>query len=155
ITATIKRVAYVLIPLSLLFCKYYENLGRAFDLWGKSFYTGVTTDKNMFGYLLFVFGLFFAAAFMSKLTPNRGERGRFGIEQMINILLLGMIVWLIPIANSKTSMLSLIAGTAIIVALRLAPVRRHFWSFALVAILFVTAADEVLSVRSSVLEASG
>ena len=29
ITAAISRCAYVLIPLSVLFCKYYENLGRA------------------------------------------------------------------------------------------------------------------------------
>ncbi len=66
ITAAIKRCAYVLIPLSVLFCKYYEDLGRTFDGWGHSAYTGVTMDKNMFGYLLFAFGLYFVAAFMSE-----------------------------------------------------------------------------------------
>ena len=61
ITAAIKRSGYVLIPLSLLFCKYYEDMGRVIDDWGRSYYTGVTLDKNMFGYLLFAYGLFFAS----------------------------------------------------------------------------------------------
>ena len=34
ITTAIKRSGYILIPLSLLFCKYYPELGRAFDAWG-------------------------------------------------------------------------------------------------------------------------
>ena len=62
ITAVIKRSGYILIPLSLLFCKYYPELGRAYDAWGGiAYYTGVTLDKNMFGYLLFAYGLFYAA----------------------------------------------------------------------------------------------
>lgn len=155
ITAAIKRCAYVLIPLSLLFCKYYENLGRTFDSWGNSGYTGVTTDKNMFGYLLFAFGLFFFAAFMNRRNPSRDGCSRVRSDQVINILLLGMIGWLLPIADSQTAMLALLAGIALIVASQFATVRRHFWSFALAAILLVTVSDELLSVKSSVLEASG
>jgi exopolysaccharide production protein ExoQ len=155
ITAAIKRCAYVLVPLSVLFCKYYENLGRTFDLWGKFSYTGVTLDKNMFGYLLFAFGLFFVAAFMSRLDAYRSERERVRSDQIINILFLVMIGWLLPIANSKTATLALAAGTAVIVALRFATVRKHLWSYALAAILLVTVSDALLSVKSTVLEASG
>jgi exopolysaccharide production protein ExoQ len=155
ITAAIKRCAYVMVPLSILFCKYYENLGRTFDSWGKFSYTGVTTDKNMFGYLLFAFGLFFVTAFMSRRDPHRGERNRVPFDQVINILFLAMIWWLLPIANSKTATLALTAGIAVIVALRFATVRRHFWSYALAGILLVTVFDELWSVKSTVLEASG
>jgi O-antigen ligase len=155
VTATIKRCAYVLIPLSLLFCKYYEYLGRAVDPWGKVSYTGVTTDKNMFGYLLFSFGLFFVAAFMSNRDPQRKEPGGKRTEQLINVLLLAMIGWLLPIANSKTATVALAAGVAIILALRFATVRKHFWVFAVVAVLLATVGDQLFSVKSAILEASG
>src|SRR5713101_6808038 len=68
----IKRCAYVLIPLSIVLIKYYPNLGKSYSEWtGAAYYTGVTTNKNMLGYLLFVFGLFFVCALFGK-----GARGR-------------------------------------------------------------------------------
>jgi len=155
ITATIKRCAYVLLPLSVLFVKYYEDLGRTFDPWGHSAYTGVTTDKNMWGYLLFAFGLFFAAALMAGFKRNRDERNPARIDQAINILFLFMIWWMVPIANSKTSTIALVAGIAVLVVTRFATVRRHFWFYALPAILLVTVSDSLFSIKSSVLEASG
>jgi O-antigen ligase len=155
ITAAIKRCAYVMIPLSILFCKYYENLGRTFDPWGNFGYTGVTMDKNMLVYLLFAFGLFFVAAFMSRRDPHRDESNHVRSDQVINILFLAMIGWLLAIANSKTATLALTAGIAVIAASRLATVRRHFWYYALAAKLLVTVSDELLSVKSAVLEASG
>jgi exopolysaccharide production protein ExoQ len=155
ITAAIKRCAYVLVPLSILFCKYYENWGRTFDLWGKSGYTGVTLDKNMFGYLLFAFGLLFVAAFTSRRDPHRDERNRVRSDQVVNILFLAMIGWLLPVANSKTATLALVLGIAVIVALRFRTVRRHFWSCALAAILLVAVSDELFALKSAALEASG
>jgi O-antigen ligase len=155
VTATIKRCAYVLVSLSILFCKYYENLGIAYDTWGKLQYTGVTTNKNLLGYLLFVFGLFFVAAFVSRRDPHHDERNRVRSDQVINILFLVMIGWLLQIANSKTATLSLTVGIAVIVASRFAAVRRHFWSYTLAAILLVTVSDELFSVKSAILEASG
>lgn len=155
ITAAIKRCAYFLIPLSILFCKYYENLGRTIDSWGKSYYTGVTLDKNMFGYLMFAFGLFFVAAFLSKRNQSSDERKRVPVDQMINILFLAMIGWLLPIANSKTATLALIAGIAVVVALRFATVQRHFWSYALAAILLGTVANQLWSAQSAIFEAAG
>ena len=155
ITAAIRRCAYVLVPLSILFCKYYENLGRTFDPWGRSAYTGVTADKNMFGYLLFAFGLFFVAAFMSRRDPHGDERNRVRSGQIINILFLAMVGWLLTIANSKTATLALMVGIAVIVALRFPTVRRHFWSYVLAATLLVMVSNELLSVKSNILEASG
>jgi hypothetical protein len=155
ITVAIKRCAYVLIPLSILFCKYYANLGRTFDVFGNSYYTGVTLDKNMFGYLLFAFGLFFFAALMSKRSPNRHERNWLCSDQIINFLFLAMIMWLLPIANSKTATLALLAGITVIVASRFSTVRRHFGSCALGVILLLIVFDEVFSLKSAVLEASG
>lgn len=156
ITATIKRCAYVLIPLSVLFCKYYESLGRAFDSWGQSFYTGVTTNKNMLGYLLFAFGVFFFAAFVST-HAGRHDDVRHGRRsaQVIHLLFLIMIGWLIFLANSKTAALALVAGVAVIIASRVAVVRRHFGICAVAVILFVTVLEMSFSIFGTLAEGAG
>jgi exopolysaccharide production protein ExoQ len=155
ITAAIKRSGYVLIPLSVLFCKYYDDMGRIIDSWGQSYYTGVTLDKNMFGYLLFAYGLWFASealhAFRLDWSRHTTARTDFGIYAM----LLGMVAWLTPLANSKTSLFALIIGIILVLALQFPKVKRNLWAF-LIAIVFIGAAFNALfSVESAVLEASG
>jgi len=155
VTAAIKRCGYLLIPLSVLFCRYYPSLGRSFSQFGDNGYTGVTLNKNMLGYLLFVFGLFFTASLIVDLSRPRGEISRGRVNQVINIVLLVMIAWLMSITDSKTALLSLIAGLMVIVACRLETIRRNFWSFALATIVLVVVSDALFSFRSSVVESSG
>ena len=56
----LSRVGFVLLPLSILFIKYYPDLGRAYhpDIgsWSPA-YTGVTTSKNLLGMITLVLGL--------------------------------------------------------------------------------------------------
>ena len=74
ITAVIRRSGYILIPLSLLFIKYYPELGRAYNAWsGIPYYSGVTLDKNMFGYLLFAYGLFYVAELLQAFGQKSPE----------------------------------------------------------------------------------
>jgi exopolysaccharide production protein ExoQ len=154
VTATIKRCGFLLIPLSILFCKYYENWGRTFDTWGTASYTGVTMDKNMFGYLLFAFGLFFFSSLLSTRSDSE-TRKLTRIDQIIYVLLLGMIVWLFPIANSKTALVSACVGLAVIVALRISTIRRHFWAYTMVAIPLAFALNTMISLQGTVAEAAG
>jgi O-antigen ligase len=125
------------------------------DDWGRSYYTGVTLDKNMFGYLLFAYGLFFTAGLVSafrqkSLNPKsrRADIAAWG-------LLLAMIGWLTPLANSKTSLLSLITGIVVVIALQFAKVRRHLWSFLITTVILGAIANSLFSVRGEVLEAAG
>ncbi|HEU6449226.1 MAG TPA: O-antigen ligase family protein [Verrucomicrobiae bacterium] len=54
-----KRFAYLLLPLSICFIKYFPDIGRAFDPWnGLPTNTGVTTNKNMLGQDCMILGLF-------------------------------------------------------------------------------------------------
>lgn len=154
-TAAISRCAYVLIPMSVLFCKYYQHLGRTIDSWGNSAYTGVTFDKNMLGYLLFTFGLFFVAAFISTFVQPRVQRAWLSSDRLISILLLLMIGWLLLIANSSTATVALTVGTVIMVALRSASVRRHFWPYTLVVVLLATVLNTWFSLQATVAEAAG
>ncbi len=118
VTAAIKRSGYVLIPLSVLLIKYYEGMGRVIDDWGRSYYTGVTLDKNMFGYLLFAYGLFFASELVCEFRQDSSRRVMSRTDLIPCAVLLAMVAWLTPLANSKTSLFALISGIAVILAVQ-------------------------------------
>lgn len=155
IASSIRRCGYVLVPLSLLFCKYYENFGRTIDSWGNVSYTGVCLDKNMFGYLLFAFGLFFTAAFLTEFRRGSLRPKAWLHDQATNVAMLAMIVWLLPVADSQTAMVSLSAGVAVVLAVRLAVVRRFFWSWAVAAALLAVVVNASVSLQEGVAEAAG
>jgi O-antigen ligase len=154
ITAAIKRSGYVLIPLSVLFCKYYEDLGRVMDDWGESYYTGVTLDKNMFGYLLFAYGLFFASGVVRAFRQDSSSRTT-RTDLVSCALLLAMVAWLTPIANSKTSLIALVMGITVVLALQFSMVKRHLWSFLIATVLIAAISNELFSLKGAVLEAAG
>src|SRR6266436_7906117 len=53
------RCAYILIPLSVIYIKYFPDVGRYYNRWTWTYsYGGVTTDKNMLGLTLVVSGIF-------------------------------------------------------------------------------------------------
>ena len=54
-----KRCAYVLVPVSILWIKYYPQLGRGFSPWGGATTNGVAVDKNMLGADCLILGYFF------------------------------------------------------------------------------------------------
>ena len=62
-----KRAAFVLLPLSVLFVKYLPEYGRAFDPWtGVGYFRGVMLTKNDLGYVCMIFGLFFLWMLVSR-----------------------------------------------------------------------------------------
>jgi O-antigen ligase len=156
ITAVIRRSGYILIPLSLLFIKYYPELGRAYNAWsGIPYYSGVTLDKNMFGYLLFAYGLFYVAELLQAFGQKSPGCRLTLTDKLCNAVLLCMIIWMIPIADSKTSLLSLIGGVTLLLALQFPTVRRNPWQWILGTVLVLTILNEFVSLKSAVLEGSG
>lgn len=155
ITAAIKRAGYILIPLSFLFCKYYDDMGRVVDDWGHSYYTGVTLDKNMFGYLLFAYALFFAAGLVCAFRQESSSRAARRTELACYALLLAMVAWLTPLANSKTSLVALVIGLAVILAVQFPQIKRNLWSFLIATVLIAAIANMFFSIQGAVLEASG
>ena len=53
----ISRVGFLLLPASVLFIKYYGDLGRAYNPDGEQTNTGVTTNKNTLGLIVFLVSL--------------------------------------------------------------------------------------------------
>jgi exopolysaccharide production protein ExoQ len=141
VTTLLKRCAYVILPVSILFIKYYPEYGRAFDVWsGAALNTGITTNKNALGGDCLILGLFF---FWQLLQTWASERGR---TRRNELLLTGgfllMSWWLLSKAHSSTSQVSLFVGMLIVLILGLRIVDKTFIGTYLIIGALVLAAGE-------------
>jgi O-antigen ligase len=104
-----KRTAYLLIPLSILFIKYFPEWGRGFDEWsGAPINTGITADKNALGHDCFILGFFFFWYLIKILRSEATYTRRY--EVLLSSGFLVMIGWLLFMAHSSTSLLSVLIG---------------------------------------------
>ena len=112
----LSRGAFILIPLSILFIKYFPNIGRSYNPWTWTpMYGGVTTFKNLLGMTCLIFGIgsiwSFLAAFVDAKMPNRLW------HLLAHGLIIGMAVWLFFTADSMTSLSCFgLAGIVMVVA---------------------------------------
>jgi exopolysaccharide production protein ExoQ len=108
------RIGFLLVPLSVLFIKYYPNLGRVYDYW--TFLpseTGVTTDKNMLGMICMVLGL----GCVWQLLLAWRERSREKKSLIAQGVVLAMVLWLFWVANSMTSLCCFTMGAGLLVVI--------------------------------------
>jgi len=133
------RCAYVLVPVSVLCIKYFPDFGRSYDPWGDLSYGGVTMNKNTLGATLIIYSI---VLFWEMLELHDDQsRGGKKFQMSSCLLLLGMVAWLFPKAQSQTSLVCTILGAGILLAMRLPSIRSRagrmeLYVFAL-ALLFV------------------
>lgn len=135
------RVGFLLFPISLLFIKYYGNLGRGYTPDGEPMNTGVTTNKNILGVTLLVISLgtlwHVVSLLRAKSQPNRGRH----LLAQTTLLAFGIV--LLGMAHSATSIACFILGGGLILAtglrtFRHQPARVHMLCLALVLAAGVT-----------------
>jgi len=117
ITATFLRVSHLLIALSVVFVRFFPELGRTYTGYSQNdlMYVGVTTHKNTLGALLVV-AVVFAVA---DLLARRGSQAKkAAYEWMDSAILLLMTLWLLRIADCATAVFCSIIGTAVLVLTR-------------------------------------
>jgi exopolysaccharide production protein ExoQ len=107
-----KRCAYIVVPVSILFIKYYPELGRGFSPWGEGTNTGITTNKNLLGADCLIVGYFFFWYFLQTRRLQR-SRSRRNEVRLIAGFLIG-IWWLFSQAHSATSFTCLIVGITVV-----------------------------------------
>src|ERR1700733_2914435 len=149
------RLAHVILPVSILFIKYFPDLGRSFDSWtGAQANTGITTNKNLLGLNLFILGTLF---FRYLLKVWRQEKGKERRNELILIVFLGyMIVWLLQMAQSSTSFVSFIMASAIILFLnspRINP--RYIGTYLLAAVFIGIVGEGIFGIYSGMLHLLG
>jgi exopolysaccharide production protein ExoQ len=103
-----RRLAFLLLPFSILFIKYYPAFGRQFHSVGTQMFTGVTTQKNQLGQLCMLLGIYFIWN-LFYVDWERSELGRRLRSYMYWAVLL-MIAWLLYKSDSATSLVCLIAA---------------------------------------------
>lgn len=110
------RVAFLLMPLSVLLIRFYPDIGRIYNPEdGDIANTGVTTNKNMLGVICLVAGLGCFWLFMKALREKRRR-----IRELLPLgAILATIGWLFWVANSITPMFCFLMGAALIVVLNL------------------------------------
>src|SRR5437016_12393247 len=108
-----KRCAYVVVPVSVLWIKYYPELGRGFSPWGGSENTGITTNKNILGAVCMILGYFF---FWYLLQTWKSERSRWRRNELRLIAGFSIgIWWLFSEAHSATSVTCFFVGILVVV----------------------------------------
>jgi exopolysaccharide production protein ExoQ len=161
IYTVLRRVLFVIIPLSVVFVKYYRDIGTSWDYLGNEMWVGVTTHKNELGQVAMIAGVYSVIEIMRHWRKNSWR----SMSMWIYILLLMMTVWLLigsPTSRSTTSMLLFIAGIMIILSLhfmksKAAYIGRYIviGSFILGIIFIGYQAFTARSVVTSAVEASG
>ncbi len=108
------REAFLLIPLSILFIRYYPYLGRVYTRWeGELLTTGVTTDKNTLGMVCMIMAL---ASLWRLLSVWRKEETTRRGSLIAHAVVLSMALWLLYRANSDTSSICFVMMAALMVA---------------------------------------
>jgi exopolysaccharide production protein ExoQ len=118
------RTTFLLVPLSILVIKYYPYLGRGIAKWSyKTFYTGVSLNKNGLGMICLVCGL----ATVWRLLMTYQDRNGIGRTQRLlaHGAILVMVLWLFWLANSMTSLSCFIIGCILLLAVKFRVVEQN------------------------------
>jgi hypothetical protein len=128
--AVFVRCACLLIPLSVLFIRYYPDLGRDYHM-GEMMFTGVATHKNTLGGLVMVGGLFLAWDLIARFQNEKRIRW---IHFLPDFILVAMAVWLLVKSHSATSLACAVIGLAVLLGFRMPSVRARIGRLELYAI---------------------
>ena len=114
IKSFLSRAAFILLPLSVLFIKYYPDLGRSYNPWTWiPMYCGVTTFKNLLGMTCLVCG---PGSLWSFAGAYRDRKMHYRIRHLTaHGIMLFMTAWLLLTANSMTSLSCFAMGGTLIV----------------------------------------
>jgi exopolysaccharide production protein ExoQ len=150
-----KRCAYVVVPVSILFIKYYPELGRAFEPWsGMASSTGITTNKNMLGADCMILGFFFFWHLLQTWQTHRDRWRRNELRLIAGFLI--AIWWLSSQAHSATSVTSLFVGALVVVFVGIRSINKNFiGTYLLVALTLLVIAELTFGISGRFSEGLG
>ena len=120
----VRRLCYLLIPLSVVLIKYYPQLSRCYDdFTGAVAYSGVTTTKDMLGVVGLISGIFFFWDTVTRWSARKERRTKRIVA--VNFALIGMTLWLLKLADCATCKVCLAVGCLVILVAHSRAVRRH------------------------------
>jgi O-antigen ligase len=154
LTRLMKRCAYVVVPVSILWIKYYSWLGTSYDDWGAQMNQGIAIGKNSLGADCLILGFFF---FWHLLQTWRTERStqRQNELRLIAGFLIG-IGWLLAKAHSATSTIALFVAILVYVFVGIRPTIKNFiGTYTLAALALLVAAELAFGISGRLSESLG
>jgi exopolysaccharide production protein ExoQ len=132
-----RRVAYVLIPFSVVLAKYFPHLGRSYSYSGGEMWTGVAQSKNALGELCALSAFLLIWALLREWRSGNLFKNRSQTFADASVLAIAVFLLRGPGgAYPATSVVTLIVGVALLLLLRpkrdlTAYVARHLKAFAI------------------------
>jgi exopolysaccharide production protein ExoQ len=130
------RLGFVLLPLSVLYIKYYPEIGRAYSNSWEYMFRGVCDHKNTLGAVCCMLGLGFLWRFLDHWQNKAAPRSRRYL--LADGTMLVTTVWLLWTADSATSKVCFVTGALTLLACRVAMVRRRRWALHLIVLALVS-----------------
>lgn len=148
------RVGLVVVPLSILFIRYFPQLGRSYTVGGSGTWTGVGTDKNALGMISMVFGL---AALFRFLEVYRGTSSTRTKQLIAQGAVFTMALYLLWEANSATAFACFfLAGAPMVLTYRFRWARRPAYVNIMVfAVLSIAISALFLNLGTGMLQSLG
>jgi exopolysaccharide production protein ExoQ len=150
----IKRIAYVVLPVSILWIKYYPELGRAASEWGDMVNSGISLGKNALGGVCMILGFVFVWYLAQVLRAQKSAARRY--ELYLTIALLLMTAYLLWKAHSATSWIGLLLSLLALVLLGLRSVnKRVIGAYVVAAVVLLIIAQLTFDIYGKVVDVSG
>ena len=149
----VTRLGFVLLPLSVLFCKYYPAIGRASTHSAGLNWRGVTMGKNILGGVSVVIGIGLLWRLRSVYKDREYPRRRGKLVALGVVL--GMMLWLLWMGNSMTSICVLAMASALLLLSGRPVFRRNPTLLHLVVLVILGGTVYALFVQSTLVENLG
>lgn len=116
------RIGFVLIPLSILFIKFYPSLGRRYSVGGAPQWTGVGCDKNALGMLCMILGV---SLLWRGITTYLHRGDEYRTRQLVTMsILFAMVLYLVLAVDSQTALACFLMASVLIIVTALGPTFR-------------------------------
>lgn len=156
VRAVFVRVSYLLFPLSLVFIKYFPDIGRRSSRAGETMFVGVTTQKNSLGLIVFILSIMLLWD-LTEIYKGEKRRGK-KMQMVIRVVMVLLGMWLLKTCDSQTSMLCLAIGGGILWGTqRLLQMRngRRVLIGILTGLITLVVLDKTLNLSDTVIRALG
>ncbi|HEX9271189.1 MAG TPA: O-antigen ligase family protein [Candidatus Binatia bacterium] len=149
-----KRCAFVVVPVSILWIKYYPQLGIGYDEWtGLPMTKGIADGKNALGTDCLVLGFFFFWHLLQTWQIERNTQRRKELRLIAGFLI--GILWLLRLSHSATSTIALFVAILIVVLVGIRSIKNFIGTYMLAALVLLTAAELAFGISGSLSESLG
>ena len=154
LTRLMKRCAYVVVPVSILFIRYFPQLGRGFTPWGGAMNTGIADGKNQLGVDCLILCYFFFWHLLQTWPAERSTWRRNELRLIAGFLI--GIWWLFSQAHSATSLTSFVIGALVVVFVGIRSINKNLiGTYMLAALVFLAAAELTFGISGRFSESLG